>query len=92
VALRTTYIKNVEFKIIKIRTGCRLLHNSENLNVVAQNLQLGHGLGIAGLKESSQRKVFFCMWLETMVVVDSFGIVQYVVPNQQLLVSLTMHN
>ena len=35
VALRTTCIKNVKFKIIKIRTACQYadyLHYSENLN------------------------------------------------------------
>jgi len=57
VVLRTTYIKDVKFKIIKIRTGCQYIayfYYSENLNRAAQNLQLGHmrpvgrGLGIAG--------------------------------------------
>jgi len=46
VALKTTCIKNIKFKIIiKIRTGCQyvgyLLYNKENLNWTAQNLQLG---------------------------------------------------
>ena len=45
VALKTTCIKNVKFKIIKIRTGCQYVgyfYNSENLNRAAQNLRLGH--------------------------------------------------
>jgi len=44
VALRTTCIKNVKFKIIKIRTGCQYVgyfYYSENLNWAAQNLELG---------------------------------------------------
>jgi len=35
VALKTTYIKNVKFKIIKIKTGCQYVgyfNYSENLN------------------------------------------------------------
>jgi len=60
VALKTTSIKNVKFKIIKIRTGCQYMgyfyYYSEKLNWAAQNLRLGHmrpvgrGLDIAGLK------------------------------------------
>jgi len=56
VALRTTYIKNVKFKIIKARTGCQYVlfvgyfYYSENLNWVAQNLRQGHGLNIGGLE------------------------------------------
>ena len=45
VALRTTCIKNVKFKIIKPRTGCQhegYFHHSENLNWATQNPQLGH--------------------------------------------------
>jgi len=41
VVLRTTCIKNVKFKIIKVRTGCQYvvyLYYSENLNWTAQNL------------------------------------------------------
>ena len=58
-ALRTTCIKNVKFKVIKIRTGCQYVacfYYSENLNWAAQNLRLGHtrpegrGLDIAALK------------------------------------------
>jgi len=43
VALRTTGIKNVKFKIIKIRTGCEYagyFYCTENLNWAAQNLRL----------------------------------------------------
>jgi len=43
-ALTTTCIKNVKFKIIKIRTGCqyvRYFYYSEHLNWAAQNLWLG---------------------------------------------------
>jgi len=43
-ALRTTCIKNVKFKVIKIRTGCQYVgyfHYSENLNWAAQRLRLG---------------------------------------------------
>jgi len=53
VALRTTCIKNVKFKIIKIRTSCQYIgyfYYSENLNWATQNLRLGHmrptGLGL----------------------------------------------
>ena len=52
VALRTTCIKNVKFKIIKVRTGCeyvRYFYQSENLNWAAKNfdwatcwLRVGH--------------------------------------------------
>jgi len=58
VALRTTCIKNVKFKIIKIRTRCQSVGffcYIENLNWAAQNLRLGlmrpegRGLGIASL-------------------------------------------
>jgi len=41
-----TCIKNIKFKIIKIRTGCQYvgyLHNSENLNWAAPNLRLCRG-------------------------------------------------
>ena len=44
VALRTTGIKKVKFKIIKIRTGCEnvgYFYHSENLNWAAQNFRLG---------------------------------------------------
>ena len=40
VALKTSWIKNVNFKIIKIRTGCHFIgyfHFSENANWAAQN-------------------------------------------------------
>jgi len=56
VALRTTCIKNVKFKIIKIRTDCQYVeyfYSSEHLNWAAQNLRLGrmrpafHGLDIS---------------------------------------------
>jgi len=45
VALRTTCINNVKFKIIKIRTDCedvRYFYHSENLNWAAKKLRLGH--------------------------------------------------
>jgi len=52
VALRTTCIKNVKFKIIKIRTGCEYVgyfYHSENLNWATKNfdwatcwLRVGH--------------------------------------------------
>jgi len=44
VALKTTYIKNVKFKIIKTRTGCQNIANfyySNDLNWAAQNIRLG---------------------------------------------------
>jgi len=43
VALSTTCIKNIKFKIIKIRTGCHVgyFYYSKNLNWSAQNPQLG---------------------------------------------------
>jgi len=44
VALKTTYIKNVKFTIIKTRTGCQntaYFYYSDNLNQVAQNIRLG---------------------------------------------------
>jgi len=57
VALKTTCIKNVKFKIItKIKTGCQYvgyLRHSENLNWAAQNLRLGRGLDIAVSDEPS---------------------------------------
>jgi len=52
VALRTTCIKTVRFKIIKTSTGCQYvgyLYYSENLKWAAQNLRLGRGLDMAGL-------------------------------------------
>jgi len=53
VALRTTCIKNVKFKIFeKDRLSVfriLILHYSENLNWDARNLRLGRGLDIAGL-------------------------------------------
>jgi len=60
VVLKNTCIKNVKFKIIKIRTGCQYIgyfNYSENLNWAAQNCRLGHmrpvsrGLDIAALHE-----------------------------------------
>jgi len=54
VAIRTTCIKNVKLKIIKIRTGCqyvRCLYYSEKVNLVAQNLRLGRGLDIADVND-----------------------------------------
>jgi len=45
VALKTTCIKNVKLKIVKIRTGYQYtgyFYYSKNLNWAAQNLRLGH--------------------------------------------------
>ena len=58
VALKTTCIKNVKFKIIKIRTGCQdvgYLYYSKNLNWSTKNRRLGRGLDIAGLKQTVER-------------------------------------
>jgi len=55
VALRTTCITNVKFKIIKLRTVCQYVgyfHYSENLHWATQNLRLGGGLDIAALQLS----------------------------------------
>jgi len=44
VALRRIWIKNLKFRIIKIRMGCqcvRYLYDGKNLNRAAQNLHLG---------------------------------------------------
>jgi len=44
-ALRSTSIKNVKFKIIKSRTGCQYVgyfYSSVKLNWAAQNPQMGH--------------------------------------------------
>jgi len=54
VALRTTCIKNVKFKIIKIRTGCQyrrtlLLQATPELG--RTSLRLGRGSDIADLME-----------------------------------------
>jgi len=52
VALKYTCLKNVKFKISKIRTGCQYIGYicySENLNGAAQNLGLGRGLDITDL-------------------------------------------
>jgi len=62
VALRTTCIKNVNFKIIKTRTGCQCVgyfYYSENLNWAAQNSRLGHGLDIAGPEEPCIARTIF---------------------------------
>jgi len=45
VALKTTCIKNVKFKIIKIRTDCQYIgyfYYSKSLDWASQNLRLGH--------------------------------------------------
>jgi len=72
VALRTTCIKNVKFKITKIRKGWQYVgyfYYSENLNRAAQNLRLGRmrpdgrGLDIAGLVHNQMchtQKLKFC--------------------------------
>jgi len=60
VTLKTTCIKNVELKIVKIRTGCQYkgyFNYCKSLIWAAQNLRLGHsdmrprgrGLDIAAL-------------------------------------------
>jgi len=52
VAVKTTCIKNVKFKLIKIRTGCQYVgytYYSEGLNRAVQNLRLVRGLDIAVL-------------------------------------------
>ena len=66
VALRTTCIKNVKFKIIKIRTDWQYVgyfYYSENLHWAAQNLRLGRmrpegrGLDMAGLAEHIKKVI-----------------------------------
>jgi len=55
VALRTTCIKNVKFKIIKTRTRCQYVgyfYYSENPNWAAQNPQLGR-MDMAGLASNT---------------------------------------
>jgi len=45
VVLKTIFIKNVKFKIIKIKTGCQYVgyfYYSKNLKPAAQNLSMGH--------------------------------------------------
>ena len=78
VALRTTCIKNVKFKIIKTRTGCQYVgyfYYSENLNWAAQNPRLGcmratgHGLDIADLNKLvtvnyTRNMAKFCLYQE----------------------------
>ena len=59
VALRSTCVKNVKFKIITIRTGCQYaghLHYSENLNWAAQNLRPSRGLDTAALEAVQVRQ------------------------------------
>jgi len=48
IALKTTCIKNVEFKIIIIRTGCQYVRYcySESLNWATQNHRLDRGSDI----------------------------------------------
>ena len=50
--LRTTCMKNVKFKIMKIRTGCEYVgyfYYSENLNWATQNFRMGRGSRMAEL-------------------------------------------
>jgi len=57
VSLRTICIKNVKFKIVKIRTGCQNIgcfYYSESLHWAAQNSRLGRGLDIAGLNQTNK--------------------------------------
>jgi len=70
VSLKTTCIKNVQLKIVKIRTGCQYkgyLNYCENLKWAAQNLRLGHmrptgrGVDIAGLTTYLQWSCFDSM-------------------------------
>ena len=54
-APKTTCIKNVKFKIKKIRTSCQYagyFYYSENLTWTAQNLRQGRGLDIAALNQA----------------------------------------
>ena len=54
-----TCIKNVKFKVIKIKKGCQYVgyfYYSENLNWAAQNFRLGRGLDIADLGNPSKQK------------------------------------
>jgi len=65
VALRTTCIKNVKFKAIKIKTGCQYVgyyYYSEHLSWAAQNLKTGPPVGHIFLK--------IALWLR----VDSWAI------------------
>jgi len=53
VALKTTCVKKVKFKIIKTRIGGQNIgyfHYSENPNRAPQNSRLGRGLDIADLQ------------------------------------------
>jgi len=68
VALRYTCIENVQYKIIKIRTGwyyVGYLYYSANPNMATQNLRLGRMLDIAGLELSVdhlyQRQLRVCI-------------------------------
>jgi len=77
VALRTTGIKNVKFKIIKIRTNCRYVgyfYYSENLNWAAQNPRLGrmqaHGLDIAELNKVGTLACRYFEGIETQVTIE----------------------
>ena len=61
VAVKTTCIKYIKLKIIKIRTGCLYigyLYYSKNLlgRTKSQNLRLGRGLDIAGIDLSGTLK------------------------------------
>ena len=58
VAVRTTCIKNIKFKIIKTNwlSVCRLLILQRKLIWAAQNLQLGRGLDIFGIDLSGTLK------------------------------------
>jgi len=74
-ALKTTCIKNIIFKIIKIKIVCQYIGNfyyCKNLKWAAQNLQLGRGLGIAalnpclvinGLQRLINILIYDCPWL-----------------------------
>ena len=67
-ALKTTCIKNVKFKIVKMRTSCQNIgyfYHSENLNWAAQNRWLGRGLDIAGMKPIEIAGSYTLLWRVT---------------------------
>jgi len=68
VTLRITYVKNVKFKIVKIKTGCQYIgyfYYTENLNWAAQHLRLGRGLDIFALNKALSRP---CVVLWTFIL------------------------
>jgi len=70
VALRTTYNKNVKFKIIKIRAVYQYVgyfYYSQNLNWAAKKLRLDRGLDIAGLAHLGK-----CSWIDVVQMFANF--------------------